>query len=138
MTDQILGPVVTTQDNGNHVTYNSSTGAIDNPAGAAAVARVGSTSRPTIAMFGHSYVQLGWYGWYVPWQRNESTSLSGINFTGMERKVASGAHTLNYSAATKTCSFDGGPATALVNGFQIIPGPTASTGCGITVKMDIL
>jgi hypothetical protein len=95
-------------------------------------------SRPIIAGFGDSFVQQGWYGWLVPWSRNESTTLPGINYVGMERKVASGAHTLTYTAATKSCSFDGGPETALVNGFQVIPGPTSLTGCGITVRLDVL
>lgn len=95
-------------------------------------------SRPTIAGFGDSFFGQGWYGWRAPWGRNESTTLSGIQYIGMERKVSNAAHTLSYNAADRSCSFDGGPSVPLVDGFQIIPGPTASTGCGIIVRTAIL
>ena len=98
----------------------------------------GGSARPIIAFFGDSFLAYGWYGWVVPWGRNESTSLSGITFVGMERNVSSGAHTLNYTASTRSCSFDGGPETELVTGFQIIPGPSAKTGVGLFVRRSIL
>lgn len=101
-------------------------------------AGIASVARPTIAGFGDSFLAYGWYNWYVPWGRNESTTLPGIGFVGMERKVSNSAHTLSFDAATRTCTFDGGPATPLVNGFQIIPGASSKTGCGIFVRLATL
>lgn len=98
----------------------------------------GGASRPVIAGFGDSFLNQGWYGWLVPWARDETTTLPGIQFVGMERKVGSGAHTLNYRASDRSCSFDGGAYVALVDGFQIIPGPADKTGCGIIVRTVIL
>lgn len=95
-------------------------------------------SRPTIAGFGDSFLAYGWYGWRAPWGRNESTALPGITFGGMERNVTAGAHTLSYNAANRSCTFDGGPETALVNGMQIIPGPGVKNGCQINVRLATL
>jgi hypothetical protein len=101
-----------------------------------AAADAGGDSRPIVAHFGDSFQHQGNYGWRAPWSASAVGSVAGIAFVGLERKAASGAHTLAYTAATKSCSFDGGPATVLVDGFQIIPGPTALTGCGITVRVE--
>jgi hypothetical protein len=102
-------------------------------------AAVGLASRPVIAFFGDSFFQQGNYGWIVPWGRDTVVgSINGVGFVGMERKAASGAHSLSYDAATRTCSFDSGPATLLVDGFQVIPGATSLTGCGITVRTEAL
>lgn len=108
-------------------------GAVDMPANPPGPAR------PTIAFFGDSFWQQGNYGWIVPWGRDTVVgSINGVGFVGMERKAASGAHSQTYNAADRTISFDGGPATALVDGFQVIPGPTPLTGCGITVRTEAL
>lgn len=92
-------------------------------------------ARLTIADFGDSFVQQGNYGWRTPWGRTESGSIAGIGTTGLERKAAAGPATLTYTASTRSCSFNGGPATPLVDGFQIIPGQSPLTGLGITVRM---
>lgn len=97
---------------------------------------VAGASRPVIAFFGDSFFEQGNYGWRAPWGRSTSGSVAGISATGLERKIAAGSYALVYTAATRSCSFNGGPATPLVDGFQIIPGPTALTGCGVTVRMD--
>lgn len=97
-----------------------------------------AVARPVIAAFGDSFLAYGWGGWTAPWGRNESTTIPGITFAGMERNVTSGAHTLNYNASNRTCSFDGGPETALVNGSQIIPGPGVMNGCKINVRLAML
>lgn len=94
-----------------------------------------SNPRPTIAFFGDSFFEQGNYGWRAPWGRSTSGSVAGISTTGLERKIAAGSYALVYTAATRSCTFNGGPATPLVDGFQIIPGPTELTGCGITVRM---
>lgn len=92
-------------------------------------------STPTIAFFGDSFFEQGNYGWRAPWGRSTAGSVAGISTTGLERKIAAGSYPLVYTAATRSCTFNGGPATPLVDGFQIIPGPTELTGCGITVRM---
>lgn len=92
-------------------------------------------TRPTIAFFGDSFFEQGNYGWRAPWGRSTSGSVAGISTTGLERKTASGSYALVYNAYNRTCTFDGGPATPLVDGFQIIPGRTKLTGCGITVRV---
>mgnify|MGYP000855959511 FL=1 len=127
------------------VTVNlSSTGQLDyitvmgDPTPREAELVVTGASRPIIAAFGDSFLNQGWYSWRAPWGRSESTTLSGIQYIGMERKVSNAAHTLSYNAADRTCSFDGGPSVPLVDGFQTIPGPTALTGCGIIVRTAIL
>lgn len=97
---------------------------------------ISGASRPVIAFFGDSFFEQGNYGWRAPWGRSTSGSVAGISATGLERKIAAGSYALVYTAATRSCSFNGGPATPLVDGFQIIPGPTALTGCGVTVRMD--
>ena len=97
-----------------------------------------TNARPTIAGFGDSFLNQGWYGWRAPWGRAESTTLSGIQYIGMERKASNSAHTLSYNASDRSCSFDGGPSVPLVDGFQIIPGPTELTGCAIIVRTAIL
>lgn len=95
----------------------------------------GGSARPIIADFGDSFFQQGNYGWFTPWGRIDAGSIAGIATTGLERKIAAGSYPLVYTAATRSCAFNGGPATPLVDGFQIIPGPTELTGCGITVRM---
>lgn len=92
-------------------------------------------SRPTIAFFGDSFFEQGNYGWRAPWGRSTAGSVAGISATGLERKIAAGSYPLVYTAATRSCKFNGGPATPLVDGFQIIPGPTELTGCGVTVRV---
>lgn len=96
---------------------------------------ISGASRPAIAFFGDSFFEQGNYGWLAPWGRSTSGSVAGISTTGLERKIAAGSYPLVYTAATRSCTFNGGPATPLVDGFQIIPGPTELTGCGITVRM---
>lgn len=100
--------------------------------------QISGASRPVIAGFGDSFLGYGWHGWLAPWGRNESTTLPGITFGGMERNVTNAAHTLSYNASNRTCTFDGGPATTLVNGMQIIPGASAKTGCMINVRLAAL
>lgn len=98
-------------------------------------AGIASVARPTIAFFGDSFFEQGNYGWRAPWGRSTAGSVAGISATGLERKIAAGSYPLVYTAATRSCTFNGGPATPLVDGFQIIPGPTELTGCGVTVRM---
>lgn len=112
------------------------TGQIVTPDGDMVLEGGGGLSRPTIADFGDSFFEQGNYGWFTPWGRTVSGSIAGIGTTGLQRKTAAGSYPLVYTAATRSCSFNGGPATPLVDGFQIIPGPTELTGCGITVRMD--
>lgn len=100
--------------------------------------QISGASRPVIAGFGDSFLAYGWYGWRAPWGRSESTTLPGITFGGMERNVTAGAHTLSYNASRRTCTFDGGPETALVNGGQIIPGPGTKNGVSIVVRLAAL
>lgn len=99
---------------------------------------ISGASRPTIAFFGDSFLAQGWYTFRAPWLRVESTTLPGINYAGMERNVSSGAHTLTYNAATRSCSFDGGAETPLVDGMQIIPGPGVLSGCQLNVRTALL
>lgn len=93
-------------------------------------------ARPRIAFFGDSFFQQGNYGWLVPWGASISGSITGVGFVGLQRKSGAAGRVLSYTASTRSCSFDGGPATPLVNGFQIIPGPTELTGIGITVRVE--
>lgn len=94
-----------------------------------------SSARLTCADFGDSFFQQGNYGWLTPWGRTETGSIAGIGTTGLERKAAAGSYILAYTAATRSCSFNGGPSTPLVDGIQIIPGLSPLTGLGITVRM---
>lgn len=94
------------------------------------------STRPVIAFFGHSFHQQGNYGWRCPWGASQSGSITGVGFVGLERKSSSSARVLSFNASTRTCSFDGGPATALVDGFQIIPGATELTGVGVVAELD--
>lgn len=124
------------------VTVNlSSTGQLDyitvmgDPTPRDASLLISGASRPTIAFFGDSFFEQGNYGWRAPWGRSTAGSVDGISTTGLERKIAAGSYPLVYTAATRSCTFNGGPATPLVDGFQIIPGPTELTGVGITVRV---
>lgn len=99
-------------------------------------AAVGLASRPVIAFFGHSFQQQGNYGWRAPWGASQSGSITGIGFVGLERKSSGSARVLSFNAADKTCTFDGGPVTALVDGFQIIPGASAMTGVAVVAELD--
>jgi hypothetical protein len=97
---------------------------------------VSGASRPVIAFFGHSFQQQGNYGWRAPWGASQSGSITGVGFVGLERKSSGSARVLSFNAADKTCTFDGGPVTALVDGFQIIPGATAMKGVAVVAELD--
>lgn len=104
--------------------------------GAGTVLSPPGASRPIIAFFGHSFQQQGNYGWRCPWGASQSGSITGIGFVGLERKSSGSARVLTFNAADKTCTFDGGPVTALVDGFQIIPGSTSLTGVAVVAELD--
>lgn len=126
-----------------NVTVNlSSTGQLDyitvmgDPTPRESSLLISGASRPTIAFFGHSFQQQGNYGWRCPWGASQSGSITGIGFVGLERKSSGSARVLSFNASNRTCSFDGGPDTPLVDGFQIIPGTSALTGVGVVAELD--
>lgn len=93
-----------------------------------------TTKNKTIAGFGDSFIRRG-YAWFVPWTLTKSGSVMGISsIQGLERSAGAGTFNLVYTAATRSVSWNGGPSTVLVDGFQIIPGPTASSGVGVGVN----